>query len=41
MNAAANITQATSLIAILVERAATQPDHPAFHFMGDAPESEA
>jgi acyl-CoA synthetase (AMP-forming)/AMP-acid ligase II len=35
MNAAANITQATSLIAILVDRASAQPAHTAYHFIGD------
>jgi acyl-CoA synthetase (AMP-forming)/AMP-acid ligase II len=40
MYAAANITQATSLIAILIDRASAQPDHPAYHFIGDGPDTD-
>ena len=41
MNAAANIAQANSLIAILIERAAAQPDHPAYRFIGDDPDGDS
>lgn len=41
MNAAANITQANSLIAILVKCAATRARHPAYHFLGDDSGSDA
>ncbi|MDB5759720.1 MAG: AMP-binding enzyme family protein [Burkholderia sp.] len=40
MNEAAKPGQANSLIAILVDRAATHPDRTAYHFIGDDPESD-
>jgi acyl-CoA synthetase (AMP-forming)/AMP-acid ligase II len=40
MHAAANLTQENSLIAVLLDRAATQAGHPAYHFIGDDPESD-
>lgn len=41
MNAAANIAQAHSLVAILIDRAAAQPDHPAYRFIGDDPDGDS
>ena len=41
MNAAANIAQANSLIAILIDRASAQPDHPAYRFIGDGRDSDS
>ena len=40
MNDGANLPQAESLIAQLISLAAAQPDHTAYHFIGDAPESD-
>lgn len=40
MSAAANFTQVNSLVAILLERAAAQPDRTAYHFIGDDADSE-
>ena len=39
MSAAANLAQADSLVAILINRAAAQPDSTAYHFIGDDAES--
>lgn len=40
MNAATIVSRPNTLAGILVDRAANQPDHPAYHFIGDAPESD-
>jgi acyl-CoA synthetase (AMP-forming)/AMP-acid ligase II len=40
MSDAAKPSQSSSLIAVLVSRAAAQPDRTAYHFIGDDPESD-
>jgi acyl-CoA synthetase (AMP-forming)/AMP-acid ligase II len=40
MNDRAHLPQADSLTALQFSRAAAQPDHTAYHFIGDAPESD-
>nr|WP_314628553.1 AMP-binding protein [uncultured Noviherbaspirillum sp.] len=39
MSAAANLAQASSLVAILINRAVAEPDRTAYHFIGDETES--
>lgn len=40
MNAVTIVSRANTLTGILVDRAANQPEHPAYHFIGDVPESD-
>ena len=40
MNAATNVSRANTLAGMLVNRAANQPEHPAYHFIDDTPESD-
>lgn len=37
MNAAPNVSQAASIVEILIARATSQPDRTAYHFIGDGP----